>query len=73
MSLEATRDLSFTDLLRVLSDKLDLECTRLRETALSPKLVVSAPRSTHLSECEVEFDPSDLRRLKASKPKRTMF
>jgi hypothetical protein len=73
MSLEAARDLSFADLLRVLSDKFDSECTRLRESALSPKLVVSTPRSTHLSECEVKFDPSDLHRSKASKPKRTMF
>ena len=50
MSLEAARDLSFTDLLRMLIEKLDLECTRLRETALPPKSVVGGPRLTHLGE-----------------------
>jgi hypothetical protein len=50
MSLEAARDLSFTDLLLMLTEKLDLECSRLRETVLPPKSVVSALRSTHLGE-----------------------
>ena len=40
MSLEAARNLSIPDLLRVLNEKLGLECARLRETPLPP--VVSA-------------------------------
>jgi hypothetical protein len=43
MSLEATHDLSITDLLHVLSEKLALECTKLRETALPPIPEISAP------------------------------
>ena len=34
--MEAARNLSILDLLRVLNEKLDLECTRLRETRLPP-------------------------------------
>lgn len=36
MALEAARDLSIPDLFRVLSEKLNLECTRLQETPLPP-------------------------------------
>ena len=36
MSLEITRDLSLPDLLHMLNEKLGLECTRLRDTALLP-------------------------------------
>ena len=36
MSLEAARDLSIQDLLRVLNEKLGLECTTLRHTPLPP-------------------------------------
>jgi hypothetical protein len=64
MSLEAARDLSFTDLLRMLIEKLDLEYTRLRETALPPKSVVSAPRSTHLGDVAVGSNIGGLYRLK---------
>ena len=34
MSSDATKDLSISDLLRLLSEKLDVECARLRETPL---------------------------------------
>jgi hypothetical protein len=51
MSLEAACDLSFTDLLRVLSEKLGREYTRLQGTRLPPAVSaaslepeVSAPR-----------------------------
>ena len=46
MSLEAARELSIPNLLRLLNDKLNLECTRLRETP--PARVV--PASTVESE-----------------------
>ena len=36
MSLETAHDLSISDLLCVLNEKLGLECTRLRETPLPP-------------------------------------
>ena len=38
MSLEAALNLSVPDLLRVLNDKLHLECTRVREIPLPPVL-----------------------------------
>jgi hypothetical protein len=38
MSPEAIHDPSIPDPLHVLNEKLDLECTRLRETRLSPEL-----------------------------------
>jgi len=38
MSLEAALNLSVPDLLRVLNDKLILECTRVREIPLPPVL-----------------------------------
>ena len=41
MSLEAARGLSIPDLLRLLNEKLGLECTRVREIPLSP--AVPAP------------------------------
>jgi hypothetical protein len=65
MSLKAARDLSIADLLRVLGEKLDLEYTRLRETALPPKSVVSAPRSTHFGDVAAGSDIGGLYRLKA--------
>ena len=36
MSSEAAHDLSISDLLRLLNEKLSLECVRLRETRLPP-------------------------------------
>ena len=36
MSLEATRDLSIPDLIRVLNEKIGLEFTMLRNTSLPP-------------------------------------
>ena len=39
MSLEAARDLSITDLLHVLREKLEQEYTRLREVRLPPRTV----------------------------------
>ena len=38
MSLHAAKDLSISDLLRLLGEKLDVECTGLRETPFSPAL-----------------------------------
>ena len=38
MSLETAKDLSVSDLLRLLGEKLDVECTKLRENPLSPSL-----------------------------------
>ena len=38
MSLDTAKDLSISDLLRLLGEKLDVECARLRETPLSPAL-----------------------------------
>lgn len=45
MSLEAARDLSISELLRVLNEKLDLECTRLRDAPFS---LVSSTASLEL-------------------------
>jgi hypothetical protein len=72
MSLEAARDLSIADLLRVLSDKLGLEYTRLQGTWLPPALEpeVSAPRSANVV---MRSNSSELYRLKLSKPKRAIF
>lgn len=44
MPLEAARDLSIPDLLRVLNEKLCLECTRLQEAPLPPASVESEVR-----------------------------
>ena len=38
MSLDTTKDLSISDLLRLLGEKLDVECIKLREAPLSPTL-----------------------------------
>jgi len=35
MPLDVARDLSLSELFRVLNEKLDLECTRLQESRLS--------------------------------------
>lgn len=59
MALEAARDLSVQDLLRVLNEKLGLECTRLRETPLPPVVsaaslepeVMASTLLDHLDEC----------------------
>ena len=40
MSLEAARNLDIQDLLGVLGEKLDMECTRLREIRLPPTSLV---------------------------------
>ena len=45
MSLEAARDLSIPDLLRLLNEKLGLECTRLREIPLPPLASVASSES----------------------------
>ena len=52
--METGRDLSIPDLLRLLNEKLGLECTRLQETPLPPvstaslESEVSAPESIDL-------------------------
>ena len=57
MSLEAARNLSVLELLRVLDEKLDLEFTRVRETCFhrAPtaclEAEVSTPRVIYLREC----------------------
>jgi len=52
MPLEAARDLSIPDLLRVLNEKLCLECTRLQEAPLPPASVESEVRiPVSLSDC----------------------
>ena len=43
--LKAARDLSIPDLLRLLNEKLGLECTRLRETPLPPLASVASSES----------------------------
>ena len=50
MSLEAALDLSIPELLRVLSEKLGLECTRAREIRLPP-----VPTSITSLEAEVSI------------------
>jgi len=58
MPLEAALNLSVPDLLRVLNDKLVLECTRVREIPLPPVLAsittlraeVSTPLSISLNK-----------------------
>lgn len=42
MSSQAAHDLSISELLRVLNDKLGLEYTRIRETGLSPAVSTSS-------------------------------
>jgi hypothetical protein len=77
MSLEAARDLSVTDLLHMLCEKLEQEYTRLRETRLPPalsaasvELEVSVPR---LAGVAMGSDSSELYSSKPSKLKHTMF
>ena len=48
MSLDTARGLSIPDLLRLLNDKLGLECARLRETPLPP-IVATAPLESEVS------------------------
>ena len=56
---EAVRDLSSFELLRALNEKLDLECTRLRETRPSPTTLAASVESevstsltdAHTGEC----------------------
>ena len=57
MSLDAARDLSIPDLLRVLNEKLGLECSRLQKTYFPPvssaaslESEVSIPRSIYPDE-----------------------
>ena len=38
LDLDTTMDLSISDLLRLLGEKINVECIRLRETPLSPAL-----------------------------------
>ena len=49
MSLEAVRDLSIPDLLRVLNEKIGLEFTTLRNTSLPPAV----------SAASLEFEVSE--------------
>ena len=46
MSLEAVRDLSIQDLLRLLNEKLGLECTRIREISPSQAASLESEVST---------------------------
>ena len=55
MSLETARDLSIPDLLRLLNEKLGLECTRLQETP-PPPLVDTASLESEVSSPEL-IDP----------------
>jgi len=50
MSLEAARSLSIPDLLRVMNERIDLECANLRETRLPPVASIA------LLEPEVSLD-----------------
>ena len=45
MSVDAAKDLSISDLLRLLGEKLDVECIKLRETRLSPTLPTTSLKS----------------------------
>ena len=45
MSLEAARDLSIRDLLRVLNQKIGLEYTTLRDTPLPPSISATSLES----------------------------
>ena len=49
MSLDTARGLSIPDLLRLLNDKLGLECTRLQETPLSLQVTTASlePEVSH--------------------------
>ena len=74
MLSEAARDLSIPDLLRVLSEKLHLECTRLRKThlpvvsaaELEPE--VSVPQSILTKPTSLPGSDGQPFRSKASKP-----
>ena len=79
MSLESARDLSLPDHLRVLNDKLGLECTRLRETGIPPA-TPTAPLGPEVSNLDppvpknvVAWSYSEPFRSKASRPGRMMF
>ena len=57
MSLEAARDLSITDILRILNEKVDFECARVRTIPMPPPVLaasleaeVSAPTSIDPSQ-----------------------
>lgn len=59
MSPEAAHNLSIRDLLRVLSEKLGLECTRIRD--IPPSHVVSAAElEAEVSTCRPMPDPMDV-------------
>ena len=55
MSLDTARGLSIPDLLRLLNEKLGLECTRLQETP-PPPLVDTASLESEVSSPEL-IDP----------------
>ena len=62
MSLDTARGLSIPDLLRLLNDKLGLECTRLQETPL-PLLVSTASLESEVSPPElIDLRPNKLDR-----------
>ena len=81
MSLEAARDLSIQDLLRVLNEKLGLECTRIRDIPLSrtvPATFLESEVSTRWlilvpTDATAGSDSSGLYRSTFSRPEHTIF
>lgn len=78
MSLDAARNLSIPDLLRVLNEKLGLECSRLQNTPLPPasstaslESEVSVPQPNSM-DMAVWANCTELYRSKASKPEHTI-
>ena len=58
MPLEAACDLSISDLLHLLKEKLDLECTRLQESPLPP-LAATASLESEVSPPEsIDLHPN---------------
>lgn len=53
--LESASDLSISDLIRVLNEKLGLACTKLRETSLPPSLS-STSLESEVSVFELDLD-----------------
>ena len=78
MSQEATRDLSIQDLLRMLGDKLSLECSRIQRVPLS-RVVSTTELELEVSIGLVPTDAvegsnsSGLHRLRISKLEHAMF
>ena len=80
MSLEAARNLSISDLLHLLNEKLGLEYTRLRETHLPPvtsaaslESEVTMPRSILIIPSNMAAEPNGQSfRSKSLKPEHTV-